>query len=193
MSYLTKILKEGEEPVRVIRRYWFSFVWQIIMAVILIALPFFLMYPLFQWGQWGLLAFGLLLLTALLYGLRVFVVWYFNLFIITSQRVVDVEQKGFFERTVSSSAYGRIRDVAFRTKGLWQTIFNYGAVIIEIAGAQVRLEARNIKQPKDIQEIVTALSQESRESQTSEEFQTLIKGLKQKDEGTEIPVRVGED
>ncbi|MFH1225671.1 MAG: PH domain-containing protein [bacterium] len=191
MPYLTKILKEGEEPVRAIRRYFFSFLLKIIIAVLLVALPFFLMYPLFQWGQWGLLIFGGLLLMALIYGLRVLTVWYFNLFIITNQRVIDVEQNGFFERTVSSAAYNRIRDTAFRTKGLWQTIFNYGTVIIEIANAQVRLEIRNIKQPKEIQEIITALSQQSRESQTSEEFQQLIKELKQKDEGADIPVKIG--
>ncbi len=126
MSYLIKILKEGEEPVRVIRRYFFSFFLKIVMAVILIVLPFFLMYPLFQWGQWGLLIFGGLVLLALIYGLRVLTVWYFNLFVITNQRVVDVDQRGFFERTVVSVDYQRLRDAAYRTKGLWQTIGNYG-------------------------------------------------------------------
>lgn len=191
MAYLKKILKEDEQAIRLVRRYPVSFLGRLILAFILIALPFFLMYPLFQWGNWGLLAFGLLLLIAFLYCLRLFIVWYFNLFIITDQRVIDVFQKGFFDRTVSSVIYSRIRDVAYRTKGLFQTIFHYGTVIIEISGTKVRLEVKNIKNPKEIQEIIANLSKHSQDSQSSEQFHKLLDELQPPAAGEiEIPVRV---
>ncbi len=190
MSYLKKILKEDEEAIRVIRRYPLSFSFKIILAVILIALPFFLMYPLFQWRSWGLIIFALLLLIAFGYSLRVLVVWYFNVFIITSRRVIDIDQRGFFDRTVSGVDYSRIRDVAFHTKGLLQTIFHYGTVLIEIAGTNVRLEIRNIKNPQEVQEIINNLAKFSRENGSTEEFKKLMSELKQNVGSTEIPVKI---
>ncbi|MFH1173028.1 MAG: PH domain-containing protein [bacterium] len=191
MAYLRKILKEDEEAIRVVRRYPISFGLKIILALLFIALPFFLMMPLFRWGNWGLLLFSLLLLFAFLYALRVFIVWYFNLFIITNQRVIDVYQKGFFDRTVSSAAYNRIRDVAYRTKGLMQMMFHYGTVIIEISGVKVRLEIKNIKNPQEIQEIITGLGRHSQATGQSAEFHRLTDELREPDnQGVDIPIRV---
>lgn len=193
MSYLAKILKEDEEAVRVVRRAPWSFLFKIIWAAVLIALPFFLMYPLFRWQTWGLPILGLLLTIGLVYGLRVFVVWYFNVLVITDRRVIDVYQRGFFDRTVSAAGYSRIRDAAYRVKGLLPTIFRYGTVIIEIAGAKVRLEVKNVKNPKEIQEIIVALAKNSQDSARQDEFQRLVGELRAQAGGVDIPVRVADE
>lgn len=194
MAYLKRILKEGEEAIRIVRRYPISFGFKIIFALILVALPFFLMTLLFGWGDWGLLIFGFLILIAFIYALRIFIVWYFNLFIITNQRVIDVYQKGFFDRTVSSAAYNRIKDVAYRNKGLMQMMFHYGTVIIEITGVKVRLEVRNIKNPQEIQEIISSLGSHSQAGNQSAEFHQVTEKVRMDEgQGVDIPIKVKRD
>lgn len=151
-------LKPGEEVAKVVRRYGLI-LWPKILAVfLLLTLPFFFLFPLFKFGPWGAAVFCFLILLGAIYGLRTFVIWYFNALVITSQRLVDIDQRGFFERVVSEVSYEKIQDVSYRRKGIWQTIFHYGNVRIRAAGATVDLEFQNIKNPEKIQEMVADLS-----------------------------------
>ena len=62
------------------------------------------------------------------------VIYYFDLFILTDQEILDIDQKGLFDRETIEISLLRVQDVSVQVKGLLPTIFGYGDVIAESAG-----------------------------------------------------------
>jgi uncharacterized membrane protein YdbT with pleckstrin-like domain len=154
-SIIKKInLKVGEEIVRVVRHYVLTLWLQILGAFLLLILPFFLIFPFFRWGYWGVGIFLALIFLVIIYGIRIFIVWYYNAFVITNKRIIDIDQRGFFERIVSEVAFENIQDVSYRRSGIWQTIFRYGDVRIKLAGADEGFEIKNVRAPAAAEQLI---------------------------------------
>ncbi|MBU1146266.1 PH domain-containing protein [Patescibacteria group bacterium] len=150
-------LKAGEEIVAVVRNFGLTLWPKILVAAFLIIAPFFFLFPLFGRGYWGVALFFLPILLGVIFTIRTFVLWYYNAFIITNRRVVDIDQRGFFERVVSEADFSEIKDISHRRKGIWQTIFRYGNVRIQISDTDIGLEIRNVRAPEDIQQLISDL------------------------------------
>ncbi len=150
-------LKAGEEIVAVVRHFGLTFWPKILVAAFFIIAPFFFLFPLFKWGPWGVAIFLLPIALGVFYAVRTFVLWYYNSFIITNRRVIDIDQRGFFERIVSEAVYENIKDVSYRRKGVWQTIFRYGDIRIQIVDTEIGLEIKNVRAPEDVQRLISDL------------------------------------
>jgi hypothetical protein len=61
--------------------------------------------------------------------------YYLSLQIVTSERIIDIDQKGLFLREVNELPIDNIEDVTYKQNGFWGTIFNYGNVIVQTAGS----------------------------------------------------------
>lgn len=160
-------LKEGERVLRVVRQFWVVYLSGMIVAFILIAAPFFFMVPLLSLGKSGIFAFALSSIVGVLYGFRLFYVWYWHSFIITSKRVIDVDQHGLFSRVVSEATYEKIQDVSYGIKGVVGTLLKMGSLVIQTAGSTTNLELTGIRDPKDVHHLVT---------ETMQAFQTYARG-----------------
>jgi membrane protein YdbS with pleckstrin-like domain len=151
-------LKAGEEIVSVVRHYVLTLWLEILAAFLLLTLPFFFLFPLFKRGYWGVGIFLALILLGIIYAVRTIAVWYYNSFVITNKKIIDIDQRGFFERIVSEASYDKVQDVSWRRKGIWQTIFRYGNVRIQIANSSMGLEIRNIRNPEKVHQLIIDLS-----------------------------------
>lgn len=178
-NYFTKNLKEGEETVRIVRQYPWCYAFSIVLTVLLITLPFFLMFLLFRQGWWGILIFFLLLILGLIYGSRQAMMWYFDGFLITNQRIIDFDQKGLFDRAVSEAQFSRVQDISFKKKGVFQTMLNYGTVVVQTASSKVNLELKNVYQPEKVQSLLVELTRKVTEKSPGEEMsaQELVRML----------------
>ncbi|XOU94751.1 MAG: PH domain-containing protein [Candidatus Kerfeldbacteria bacterium] len=180
---LKKIIKDDEQIVLLVRKYFFVFTGQLIFSIIIIIASFFLLYPLFNWGPWGVGIFFLLLVIGLFVALKVLIIYSFNAFIITEQRIIDIDQRGLFDRIVSETTYNKIQDVSFRRKGIMQTMLHYGSVIIQTAGSQANIELHGIKDPEKIHQVIIELqrefSQEGRKI-SEEQMSEIIDQIKNK-------------
>ena len=156
-------LKPEEEVVEVVRSSFLPLWPNILFSFLFIAIAFFFMFPLFRLGYWGIALFAVLIFIGIYYGIKKFSLWYFNVFILTNERVIDIEQKGFFDRTVSEVSYEKIRDVSYRRKGFFETIFRYGSVRIQTSIDKLELEVKKIKNPKDIHELILDLCEREKE------------------------------
>src|SRR3989339_835751 len=68
-------------------------------------------------------------------------VWSRDKYIITDQRVVDVEQNTFFSRSQREASLEKIQDITLEIKGFWGSAFNFGSIVIQTAGeASLTLE-----------------------------------------------------
>ncbi len=99
--------------------------------------------------SWYLALFG--------FVLAKFMSWFFNIFILTDERVVDVDFLNLFSRVISDAKIDHIQDVNSEMSGVWQTFFNYGTVFIQTAGEKPQFTFQNIPQPDKVVEIINHL------------------------------------
>lgn len=72
----------------------------------------------------------------LFFGLQSFLMWFYNVYIITNERLVDVDFTGLLSKTVNVTQLSRVEDVNYTQNGFWASMFNYGSVIIQTASEQ---------------------------------------------------------
>lgn len=149
-------LKPGEQVLKIYRRYWVTYLPHLFGAFVLVAAPLFFMTPLFSWGMPGLAVFALSLVAGLLIALRLYILWHWTVFIVTTSRVVDIDQRGLFERVVSEASHDSIADVTYAVRGLWGTVFGYGMVTVQTQSLQNNLELRAVRDPKEVHHLVTS-------------------------------------
>ncbi|MBI2484097.1 PH domain-containing protein [Candidatus Uhrbacteria bacterium] len=86
----------------------------------------------------------------LLFILYSFFDYFLDIWIVTDKHVIDIEQKALFFRVISKQEVSRIQDVTAEIKGVMPTLFNYGDVHLQTAGAQGRFIFRKVPDPYGI-------------------------------------------
>src|SRR3989339_283167 len=112
--------KDGEQILKVIHRHWFDILVQffIVLGMLLvfflsvIYLP--LIFPALRESLGQMLFMFLENLFFILTWFTFFLIWidyYFDVWIVTDQRIVNIEQKGLFARVVSELELENIQDI----------------------------------------------------------------------------------
>jgi len=91
-----------------------------------------------------------------------FIDYYLDLWVVTNDRIIDIEQFGLFSRITSELDLFRIHDVSSDITGLFSTMFNYGDVIVKTASNNQSIIFRNVSDPNTIRENLIKLSHEDR-------------------------------
>ncbi len=63
-------------------------------------------------------------------------VWFYNVYIVTNERVIDVDFYGLLYKDVKTAQISRIEDVSYAQRGLFSSFLNYGDVTVETASEQ---------------------------------------------------------
>lgn len=77
----------------------------------------------------GGLAGGLLL--GLLFMFPAWLSWYYSIFIVTDQRLIQITQKGLFSKSVVDLGLGQIMMVNYEIAGLQQTLLGFGTIMMQ--------------------------------------------------------------
>lgn len=152
--YRSLILNEDEMIIKTIRQTGTMLIISLFLPVVLIILPFFFMFFLFNRGNPGIVIFFITLIIGIFWLIRSIVIWYFKIFIITSQRIIDIDQKGLFQKIVSNVYLTKIQDVYYQTRGIFQTLGKIGNIYIIITDSKTKIEIINISQPYRIQQLI---------------------------------------
>ncbi|MEK7167391.1 MAG: hypothetical protein AAB791_00130 [Patescibacteria group bacterium] len=154
-------LKPAEEIRNIIRSSLWHWFWPIILASVFFLAPFFCLYPLFKAGWWGIIIFVALLAVSLILFLRIYLQLRFNAFILTSQRLVDLEQNGFFSHYISGFLYDRIQEVNCQSLGLMNAVFKTGDVYISLVGEnKMKLKLPAVKHPAKAVSLILSIQEE---------------------------------
>lgn len=86
-----------------------------------------------------------------------FVLWYFNVNIVTNTRVLDIDFPSLLVQEVTGTHVEQIEDVTYQTIGVLSAIFNYGNVYVQTAGPQENIEFLQVPQPKEAVNIILDL------------------------------------
>lgn len=163
-------LKEGEEIITIVRRHWFSlavegFVDIIIFFVLTVAIvildAFIITNDLEYLGATILpLSIFTLSFVGLFLWMHFFASWsdhWLDAWIITNERVIDIEQHGFFKREVSSFPLSKIQDVTYTISGIVPTWLHFGDVRIQTASISDDLIMKQVPFPQDVKEQLARL------------------------------------
>lgn len=92
-----------------------------------------------------------------IYTLESFLVWFFNVYIISDKRIVDMDFYGLLYRNVSEAPIRNIEDVTYNISGALKVIFNYGDVLIQTAGEKIEFEFEEVSNPSRVVDILSDL------------------------------------
>lgn len=154
-------LKENESIRGVYHQFVLAYFWQWLGGFIVFLAPFFFLYLLLKWGVTGIVLFGALLAIGLFWLARTYRLWYASRFVITTEKIITINQLGFMDRTVSQILLDKINDVSYRKRGFWQTMFNYGTLSIQVSASPEKLQIRNLRQPALVQQALFDAQEES--------------------------------
>lgn len=85
-----------------------------------------------------------------------------NYWVITDQRLIDIDRQGFFNESISSVSLESIEDIVVNKKGLMAKIFNYGALTIETGNEQYVVIMEKVSRPKKLADRLLDLCQSRR-------------------------------
>lgn len=78
---------------------------------------------------WGGLAAGFAL--ALVVFLPSWINWYYSVFIVTDQRLIQITQKGFFNKSVVDLGLNQIQSLNYEVRGLQATLLGFGTLMVQ--------------------------------------------------------------
>jgi len=91
-----------------------------------------------------------------------FINWYFNVGIISDQRVVDVDFSLILYKEVTYTLLSHIEDVTSKSGGFFNSLFNFGNLFVQTAGTEVNTEFMNIPHPSSAAKIIDGIIQEQK-------------------------------
>jgi uncharacterized membrane protein YdbT with pleckstrin-like domain len=155
--------RESELVLRVVHRHWFDIATHFFVIIIFIAMLFgsFSLMP-FMYPNWlgsEMFRFVLfiensLLLIVWLYAFLIWIDYFFDVWIITNERVINIEQKGLFVRSVSELKFSRIQDVTSEVSGMIPTILNFGDVKVQTASEEDYFLFRRVPDPYHVKDVI---------------------------------------
>jgi hypothetical protein len=173
-----------EQVVLFLRRHWFIFFVHILTILVAISgLVFVYIFFTFfadslsQAEYTGLLLFGESLGTLFIWNLF-FMLWidfYLDAWIVTNERIINIDQKGFFNREISELKLTKIQDVTSEIIGIVPTIIGYGNIYVQTAGEKERFDFLQIPKPNEVKNIIVQL-QEKEQRQEEKEMGRAIRG-----------------
>jgi hypothetical protein len=88
------------------------------------------------------------------YILAKFLGWIINIYIVTNERIVDIDFYYLLYKHFSEAEINKIQDISYTSKGIFAAVFNYGDVIIETAGEAPNLVFESVPHPDTVVETI---------------------------------------
>lgn len=168
--------KEYEKLMLTLRRHWIILFGHFCMLLLEITLPLVLIVLLrssiADLTNHPVIGPALLLLASayslfiLLLFFHNFVDYYLDVWIVTNERLINIEQKGLFSRTIAELRYYSVQDVTSEIKGILPTLFHYGDVAVQTAGTQPRFRMKQVPDAHDIARRIHMLLEEDQKYHT---------------------------
>jgi hypothetical protein len=165
-------LEPGESVTVSVRKHWFVLFKQLVPYLVLGLIPLWIPSVL-SWGTqshpealtavfnviniqnpWTRLVLGIWWLVLWVGAFNEFTSYYLNQWIITTQRIVTVQQNGYFSRTIANVLLTHVQDVKTDIDGLFATLLGYGQLEVESAGAEDNFIMDNIQAPAHLRDVI---------------------------------------
>jgi len=150
-QHYSKDLKDGEELVTILHKHPLTLAKPMFKVALWGLLPVLILLGFLSYGNsslWLQLGFFVVLVSALSYGFFEWFTWYNDVYILTNEKIINIEQNSLFHRTVSETTWDKVQDVTFEVKGVLSTLFDFGSIHVQTAGAKDVIEFTSIAHPE---------------------------------------------
>ena len=166
---------EDEEIILLGRRHPITNLGWLTMASVAVFVPLF-------WGEFPFFAVLtdltrmkitiLWYLTVTFYVMLNSLLWFYNVYIVTDERLVDVDFVGLLNKTVNVADLDNLQDVNYSQNGLVASLFNIGDVVVETASEQKTPDAsgelsaftfEQISDPDKVAQVISQLMENEKE------------------------------
>jgi uncharacterized membrane protein YdbT with pleckstrin-like domain len=152
---------DNETVILVVRSHPISQIWWIINAIFLsIALltanyfagsflnPLQLLFTYF---------FSLMMVCA--YSWLNIIIWFFNVGIITNERIVDIDFHGVIYKEITETRLDKIQDITEKAGGFAESFFDFGHLFLQTAGNKQNIEFDNVPHPASVTKLIHQLTE----------------------------------
>lgn len=182
---------DDEEIVKIWRRHPITLIAPLFRIFAFIIIPILLLIftqlAMFT-SPWLFVLYVLIVAICVTYAAYEWVSWYGDVYVLTTERIIDVEQNGFFHRTFDEASVNKIQDISYEIKGFLQTVFDYGTVTVFTAGPEPNIDLNEVTKPQIVAiylfEKTQELATEDSEGLSAEDLIKLL--TKHKDELDEL-------
>ncbi len=149
-----------EQIILLLRRHFITNIPWILMAAFLIFLsflfPFFGVLELLP-GQYQMMTYILWYLLVAAYVIEKTLSWLYNVYIITDERIVDIDFYSLVYKRISEAKIEKIEDVTYIQGGFIQSLFDFGTVTIQTAAEKREFEMEFVPQPSRLAKVLNQL------------------------------------
>ena len=158
--------EKREKVFLIIRRHPITVIATVLVAFLYFILGIFVMLLFVKQGEsmgievttGMIVAMGLLNLAILVVNFwYAYVRWYFNIFMATNKRIVDVDFLNVLDTKWSEARLTNIEDVSITTPGFWSVFFDMGDLFVQTAAAETEFEIRHVPKPIKVQDVIMDL------------------------------------
>jgi len=152
-----------EKIILVARPHWFTNVSWVLTTILLVLVPSLLKFvPIIsdipaKFQMMGILTWYLVTFA---FAFEQFLSWYFDVYIITDERIIDINFNNLLDKKFSEAKIGMIQDITSRVSGVSQTLFNYGTVLIQTAAEVSEIHFEMVPNPEKIIKVLQVLREE---------------------------------
>ncbi len=156
--------EDEETVVLLLRQHWVTNLRWLVITSLLILTPLFV-WPLFVDsikdlpGGYKFIGFLGWYLCTFSYAFVNFIIWYFNVYLVTNERVGDVDFHNLLYKNVATTRISKIQEVRSQNIGALSQIFNYGTDFISTSADTTNIEFENVPRPAKVVKIIENLMQ----------------------------------
>lgn len=157
--------EQGESIILLLRKHWITNVIWLATGLLLLVSPIIIFPVLAISGiipaNFSGSAFSLVILVWYLltfsYVLVNFLLWYFTVSIVTSERIVDIDFINILNKRFSATRINKVEDVTMKRGGFIRAVFDYGDVLVQTAGKEREFEFLAVPKPEQVVRIINQL------------------------------------
>jgi len=95
----------------------------------------------------------IMLVLAIIYSVIRWYLYSNDIFVLTNQRIIKIDQMGFFSRRVGQTELDNIYNISYEVRGIVESFLNFGDIMISTVGDDIStMTVKRIENPHFVQE-----------------------------------------
>ncbi len=166
-DYKALSLHENENVIMEVRKHWIVFIGYGVGLIFMACLPiiFLIVASVYIPSIFSHISGSVYSLFSFAYMLWVLSLWifffldwtkyYLDVWYVTGQRIIVIEQKALFDRQVSNVRFDRIQDVSVNVDGVIATFLDFGNIVVQTASEDnTKFTITTVRHPEEVRRVI---------------------------------------
>jgi len=93
----------------------------------------------------------------------------FDMWVVTNQRIVDIDQAGLFARDIATVRLEDIEDITVEMYGVFSTMLKFGTLMVQTAGSKNEFYIKNAQNPEEAKKEIYSLIHKMKDLDNSQD------------------------